>query len=102
MVRVQKIKIQDTDSNGSSNSGVGSDEQDTDSGDTQPDTSSLPQLNDKVKKQLENLLNKEKDLLNGKTPKSKLTNKDAQIVNSVARSGAELKDVEMDNGWGKV
>ena len=68
---------QDTDAAGS-NSGVGSDEQDTDSSDTQPDTSSLPQLNDKVKKQLENLLNKEKDLLNGKTPKSKLTNKDAQ------------------------
>ena len=62
MVRNQKIKIQDSDV-GSSNSGNGSDEQDTDSGDTQPDTSSLPQLNDKVKKQLENLLNKEKDLL---------------------------------------
>ena len=46
--------------------------------DTQQDTSSLPQLNDKVKKQLENLLSKEKDLLNGKTPKSKLTNKDAR------------------------
>ena len=91
---------QGTDSNAGSNSGVGSDEQDTDSNDTQPDTSSLPQLNDKVKKQLENLLSKEKDLLNGKTPKSKLTNKDAQIVNSVARSGAELKDVEMENEWG--
>ena len=92
---------QDTDSNAGGASGNGSDEQDTDSGDTQPDTSSLPQLNPKVKKQLENLLNKEKDLLNGKTPKSKLTNKDAQVVNSVARSGAELKDVEMDGAWGK-
>ena len=92
---------QDTDSKASGASGNGSDEQDTDSGDTQPDTSSLPQLNDKVKKQLENLLSKEKDLLNGKTPKSKLTNKDAQVVNSVARSGAELKDVEMDGAWGK-
>ena len=92
---------QDTDSNAGGASGEGSDEQDTDSGDTQPDTSSLPQLNDRVKRQLENLLNKEKDLLNGKTPKSKLTNKDAQVVNSVARSGAELKDVEMDGAWGK-
>ena len=92
---------QDTDSNAGGASGNGSDEQDTDSGDTQPDTSSLPQLNDRVKRQLENLLNKEKDLLNGKTPKSKLTNKDAQVVNSVARSGAELKDVEMDGAWGK-
>ena len=86
---------QDSDSNSSPNGGAGSDEQDTDSSDTQPDTSSLPQLNPKVKKQLENLLNKEKDLLNGKTPKSKLTNKDAQVVNNVSRSGAELKDVEM-------
>ena len=78
-----------------SQAGAGGDEQDTDAGDTQPDTSSLPQLNDRVKKQLENLLNKEKDLLNGKTPKSKLTNKDAEVVNNVSRSGAELKDVEM-------
>jgi len=92
---------QDTDSKAGGASGEGSDEQDTDSSDTQPDTSSLPQLNPKVKKQVENLLNKEKDLLNGKTPKSKLTNKDAQVVNSVARSGAELKDVEMDGAWGK-
>ena len=91
---------QDSDSNSSPNGGAGSDEQDTDSSDTQPDTSSLPQLNDRVKKQLENLLNKEKDLLNGKTPKSKLTQKDAQVVNNVSRSGAELKDVEMKSQWG--
>ena len=32
---------------------------------------------------------------------SKLTNQDAEIVNNVSRSGAELKDVEMDNAWGK-
>ena len=92
---------QDTDSKAGGASGEGSDEQDTDSNDTKPDTSSLPQLNDRVKKQVENLLNKEKDLLNGKTPKSKLTNQDAEIVNNVSRSGAELKDVEMDNAWGK-
>ena len=86
---------QDTDSKAGGASGDGSDEQDTDSSDTQPDTSSLPQLNPKVKKQVENLLNKEKDLLNGKTPKSKLTKGDADMVNNVSRSGAELKDVEM-------
>ena len=86
---------QDTDSKAGGASGEGSDEQDTDSGDTKPDTSSLPQLNDRVKKQLQNLLNKEKDLLNGKTPKAKLTQKDAEMVNNVSRSGAELKDVEM-------
>ena len=82
--------------------GAGGDEQDTDAGDTQPDTSSLPQLNPKVKKQLENLLNKEKDLLNGKTQKSKMTKGDAKIVDTVSRSGAELKEVEMDSGWGKT
>ena len=82
--------------------GAGGDEQDTEAGDTQPDTSSLPQLNPKVKKQLENLLNKEKDLLNGKTQKSKMTKSDAKIVDTVSRSGAELKDVEMDSGWGKT
>ena len=86
---------QDTDSKAGGASGEGSDEQDTDSSDTQPDTSSLPQLNDRVKRQVENLLNKEKDLLNGKTPKSKLTKGDADMVNNVSRSGAELKDVEM-------
>ena len=86
---------QDTDSKAGGASGEGSDEQDTDTNDTQPDTSSLPQLNDRVKKQVENLLNKEKDLLNGKTPKSKLTKGDADMVNNVSRSGAELKDVEM-------
>ena len=90
---------QDTDSKAGGASGEGSDEQDTDSSDTQPDTSSLPQLNDRVKKQVENLLNKEKQLLEGKTPKSKLTKADAQTVNSVARSGAELKDVEMDGDY---
>ena len=86
---------QDTDSKAGGASGEGSDDQDTDTNDTQPDTSSLPQLNPKVKKQVENLLNKEKDLLNGKTPKSKLTKGDADMVNNVSRSGAELKDVEM-------
>ena len=86
---------QDTDSKAGGASGDGSDDQDTDTNDTQPDTSSLPQLNPKVKKQIENLLNKEKDLLNGKTPKSKLTKGDADMVNNVSRSGAELKDVEM-------
>ena len=96
----QDGESQDTDSKAGA-SGEGSDEQDTDSGDTQPDNSSLPQLNDRVKRQLENLLNKEKDLLNGKTPKSKLTKNDAQTVNSVSRSGAELKDVELDTDYGK-
>ena len=48
-------------------------------------------------------MNKEKDLLNGKTQKSKMTKGDAKIVDSCeSRSGAELKDVEMDSAWGKT
>ena len=35
-----------------------------------------------------------------KYSKSKLTQKDAQTVNTVARSGAELKDVELENQYG--
>ena len=31
-----------------------------------------------------------------------MTKNDAKIVDTVSRSGAELKDVEMDSGWGKT
>ena len=31
-----------------------------------------------------------------------MTKSDAKIVDTVSRSGAELKDVEMDSGWGKT
>ncbi len=90
---------QDTDSKAGGAGGEGSENQDMDSSD-QSDTRPLPELNPKIQKQIENLLNKEKDLLNGKTPKSKLTKGDAEMVNNVARSGAELKDVEMKSQWG--
>ena len=60
----------------------------------------LKELSNRQKVQLENLLNKEKDLLNGKTPKAKLSKNDAKTINTVARSGAEVKDVEMDTEYG--
>ena len=90
---------QDTESKAGASNGSGSEDQDMDSGD-QSDTRPLPELNPKIQKQVENLLKKEKELLSGKTPKSKLTKTDAEMVNNVARSGAELKDVEMKSQWG--
>ena len=59
---------------------------------TTPSSNSNPQpLSDKMKKQLDNLVKKEMDLLDGKTPKSKLTKADNQTVNTVAKSGATLE-----------
>ena len=57
-----------------------------------PSSNSNPQpLSPKMKKQLDNLVKKEMDLLDGKTPKSKLTKADNQTVNTVAKSGATLE-----------
>lgn len=57
-----------------------------------PSSNSNPQpLSDKMKKRLDNLVQKEMDLLDGKTPKSKLTKADNQTVNTVAKSGATLE-----------
>ena len=56
-------------------------------------SNSNPQpLSPKIKKQLDNLVQKEMDLLDGKTPKSKLTKADKQTVDTVAKSGATLQD----------
>ena len=40
--------------------------------------------------------------MDGKTPKSKLTKRDAQIVNSVAKSGAEMVEVGDGGYMGKT
>ena len=57
-----------------------------------PSSNSNPQpLSDKMKKRLDNLVQKEMDLLDGKTPKSKLSKQDQQITNTVAKSGATLE-----------
>jgi hypothetical protein len=59
------------------------------------------ELNDRVQKQVERLFEKEKELLNGKTKKTKLTKKDKQIVDALSNSGSEL--VETGGGMmGKV
>ena len=57
-----------------------------------PSSNSNPQpLSDKMKKRLDNLVQKEMDLLDGKTPKSKLSKSDNKTVDTVAKSGATLE-----------
>ena len=59
-----------------------------------PSSSSNPNpqpLSPQMKKRLDNLVKKEMDLLDGKTPKSKMTKADNQTVNTVAKSGATLE-----------
>ena len=113
MIDTVQAQQQANGSNGSDDESENGDEENTETqsggmdGDASDETSSsstpsnsAPELSARQKRQVENLLNKEKDLLNGKTAKSKLTQKDAQTVNTVARSGAELKDVELENQYG--
>ena len=59
-----------------------------------PSSSSNPNpqpLSPQMKKRLDNLVKKEMDLLDGKTPKSTMTKKDKQITDTVAKSGATLE-----------
>ena len=50
------------------------------------------ELNDRVKKQVENIFQKSQDFLDGKTQKSKLTKSDKQIVDALSNSNSELVD----------
>ena len=55
-------------------------------------SNSNPQpLSPQMKKKLDNLVQKEMDLLDGKTPKTKLSKRDQQITDTVAKSGATLE-----------
>ena len=57
-----------------------------------PSSNSNPQpLSPQMKKKLDNLVQKEMDLLDGKTPKTKLSKRDQQITDTVAKSGATLE-----------
>ena len=61
--------------------------------DSKSSSQSQPQpLDSKKKKQLDNLVQKEMDLLDGKTPKSKLSKRDQQVTDTVAKSGATLQE----------
>ena len=48
------------------------------------------ELNDRVKKQVENIFQKSQDFLDGKTQKTKLTKSDKQIVDALSNSNSEL------------
>ena len=60
------------------------------------------ELSDNQKKQLMNAIQKTKDFMDGKTPKTKLTKTDSKIVNTVAKSGAEMVEVGDGHMMGKT
>ncbi len=85
---------QDEEESGSEGKdGSGDKEGEVDSGEN---NSSKP-LNDKQKKQASNAVEKQKDFVEGKVNKGKLTKKEASSVNAFGTSNARYKDVEMDN-----
>ena len=61
------------------------------------ENNSSKELTDKQKKQASNALKKQRDFVDGKVNKGKLTKKEASSVNAFGTSNARYKDVEMDN-----
>ena len=96
------------DSEGSSDGGGSSDGTEIDTGDAEmnPDggesgESDGEELTPQQKKQIENMFEKQKDFLDGKTQKTKLTKKDKQIVEALGNANTELVEVG-DGRIGKV
>jgi hypothetical protein len=96
------------DSEGSSDGGGSSDGTEIDTGDAEmnpdggePGDSDGEELTPQQKKQIENMFEKQKDFLDGKTQKTKLTKKDQNIVNALSNSNTELVEVG-DGRIGKV
>jgi len=100
------------DSEGSSDGGGSSDGTEIDTGDAEmnpnggepgesDDESDGEELSPQQKKQIENMFEKQKDFLDGKTQKTKLTKKDQNIVNALSNSNTELVEVG-DGRIGKV
>ena len=78
---------------GSSPNGDGNGtEVDTGDAEMKPDENAQvgEELNDRTKKQVENIFKKSQDFLDGKTQKSKLTKGDKQIVDALSNSNSEL------------
>ena len=75
----------------SPNDGNGT-EVDTGDAEMKPDDNAQAgeELNDRTKKQVENIFKKSQDFLDGKTQKSKLTKGDKQIVDALSNSNSEL------------
>ena len=97
----------DIDSDGSSGSGGDGEGTEVDTGDKgmSPDDSALPsngsELSDNMKKSIEKLFEKEKELLDGNSKKTKLTKGDKKIVEALSNSKSELVETG-DSLIGKV
>ena len=91
-------EVMDEDGNASMNDGGQGKGTEVDTGDAQmtPSDSSQSQaepLSSKMKQRLDNIIQKEVDLLKGVTPKSKMSKQDQKVVDSVANAGATIEDV---------
>ena len=96
------------DSDGNAGGNDSSDGTEVDTGDAQmtpdggkPTESSGDELTPQQQKQIQNMFDKQKEFLDGKTPKSTLTKKDSEIVNALSNSNTELVEVG-DGRIGKV
>ena len=92
---------------GSSSNGEGT-EIDTGDGEMTPeddaaesDTVEGEEISDRVKNAVKRLFDKEKELLDGKTKKTKLTKKDKKIIDALSNSGSELVETG-DSSVGKI
>jgi hypothetical protein len=96
------------DSDGNAGGNDSSDGTEVDTGDAQmtpddgaPTNSNGDELTPQQQKQIQNMFDKQKEFLDGKTPKSTLTKKDSEIVNALSNSNTELVEVG-DGRIGKV
>ena len=96
------------ESEGSSDGGGSSDGTEIDTGDAQmspdggePTETSGEELSPQMQKQIQNMFDKQKDFLDGKTQKTQLTKKDKKIVDALSNSNTELVEVG-DGRIGKV
>ena len=96
------------DSDGNAGGNDSSDGTEVDTGDAQmtpddgaPTKSNGDELTPQQQKQIQNMFDKQKEFLDGKTPKSTLTKKDSEIVNALSNSNTELVEVG-DGRIGKV
>ena len=96
------------DSDGNAGGNDSSDGTEVDTGDAQmtPDDgastkSNSDDLTPQQQKQIQNMFDKQKEFLDGQTPKSTLSKKDSEIVNALSNSNTELVEVG-DGRIGKV
>ena len=96
------------ESEGSSDGGGSSDGTEVDTGDAQmspdggePTETSGEELSPQQQKQIQNMFDKQKDFLDGKTQKTQLTKKDKKIIDALSNSNTELVEVG-DGRIGKV